>query len=132
MRVIGPPSHFYPHLPDAVYPKANIYDTLPIHSGKPVNGQKDDSEDDSIYVLAGSPAAHLKKYHTLHRADLGSLAGTTEASPLMTNPRRSSSLALLTLMLLFLVADISGLPQVQNIESRAERLVCSQELRTED
>ena len=117
MKTISSPSHIYPRLPDAVYPGANIYDRLPIHSGMPVNSQGNGSEDESIYVLASSPATHLKKYQTLHRADLGSSAEIAEVNPLITNPKRSSSLSFLTLMLLFLVTDISALSQVQNNEN---------------
>ena len=115
MKKIGPPFHIYPCLPNALYPEANVYDTLPIHSGGVVGTQGEDVDEENIYVLAGSPISHLKKYQTLHRADLGSMTGKAEVSLLGRKPRRSNSLTLLTLILVLLVNYISAIPQVQDV-----------------
>ncbi|MEL6803331.1 MAG: hypothetical protein AAFO91_06015, partial [Bacteroidota bacterium] len=117
MKKIGPPFHIYPCLPNALYPEANVYDTLPIHSGGVVGTQGEDVDEENIYVLAGSPISHLKKYQTLHRADLGSMTGKAEVSLLGRKPRRSNSLTLLTFILVLLVTNISAIPQVQDMRN---------------
>ena len=114
MKVIGPPTHVHPWLPNAVHSKQSTYDILPIYTGRPII--PDDIDEEDMYVLFEDPTKHLKRYHTLQEADL---RGGARIDPVRSK-RKSMSLTFMALSLLSLVTIVSGTPQIQTIKDLPE------------